>query len=330
MCNLKEILEKLKDLFKGEDVVKRHCMLLLLLLLPSFMGSLRYIIDKDTPKDILMPALCVFAVLLLLCIVPLITFSGFAADFYNRKIKNKSGLPELNFGTLVNGIKLLPLQIVWGIYGLILFGVIFLTPLFAGIFTLFKSSNPEPFAIVGFIIGIIFLYFLTLIIFVLLAPFYGYAYFTFIEDYVYRAEYFNPFLFVKYMKMVFKETMLVFLKFFVVGLVVSTVVSIISGVVGMFGGVFAVSLGMIAEPNAQNPMFTPVAMAIIIPIATILTMISTYSGTLVGFAAGHSYVDIYKKEIRLPDPLENTEKEQENQEETPNQEPPRNNDDWVE
>ena len=41
----------------------------------------------------------------------------------NRKIKNKSGLPELNFGTLVNGIKLLPLQIVWGIYGLILFGV---------------------------------------------------------------------------------------------------------------------------------------------------------------------------------------------------------------
>ena len=26
----------------------------------------------------------------------------------------------------------------------------------------------------------------------------------------------------------------------------------------------------------------------------------------------------------------NTEKEQENQEETPNQEPPRNNDDWVE
>ncbi len=327
---MKEILEKLKDLFKGEEVVKRHCMLLLILLLPSFMGSLRYIIDKDTPRDILMPALCVFAVLLLLCLVPLITFSGFAADFYNRKIKNKSGLPELNFGTLVNGIKLLPLQIVWGIYGLILFGVIFLTPLFAGIFTLFKSPHPEPLAVFGFILGIILLYFLTLIIFAIIAPFYGYAYFTFIEDYVYRAEYFNPFLFVKYMKMVFKETMIVFLKFMVAGIVVSTVVSIISGVVGMFGGVFAVSLGMIAEPNAPNPMFTPVAMAIIIPLATILTMLSSYAGTMVGFAAGHTYIDIYKKEIRLPDPLENTEKEQENQEENPNQETPRNNDGWVE
>lgn len=328
---MKEILEKFKELYKGKDVVKRHCMLLLILLVPSILGSLRYLLDKDTPREILLPSLCIFGVLLLLSILPFITLSGFATDFYNRKIKNKLGLPNVNIDTFIKGLKILPLQIVWGIYGCVLFGVLFFVPLFYGIFGIFKNPHPEPLIVVGFVIGIIFLYLLTLLIFAIIAPFFGYAYFTFIEDFVYRTEYFYPFLFIKYMKMVFKDTMIVLLKYFVVSIIVSTVVSIISGIVGMFGGIFAISIGMIFSPSADNPMYTPAGIAIIIPLATILTLLTAYSGTIVGFAAGSAYLDIYKREIRLPDPLENAEEEQENKpKDEEQQESPKNDGGWVE
>lgn len=329
---MKEILEKFKELYKGKDVVKRHCMLLLILLVPSILGGLHYLFDKDTPREILNPSLCIFAILLLICIIPFITLSGFATDFYNRKIKNKLDLPEVNFDTFIKGLKILPLQIAWGLYACVLFGVLFFVPLFGGIFGIFKNPHPEPLVIIGFVIGIIFLYLLTMLLFAVIAPFFTYAYFSFIEDFEYRTEYFYPFLFIKYMKLVFKDTMLVMLKYLVVSIVVSTVVSIISGIVGMFGGIFAISIGMIFTPNADNPLYTPAGIAIMLPIATILTLLSTYSGTIVGFAAGSNYVDIYKKEIRLPDPLEKSEEEQENKDEDENQqqEPSKTDDGWVE
>lgn len=324
---MEEILEKFKDLYKGDNILKKHLMLLLVLLIPSSLGCFRYLLDKDTPKELLIPILCILGVLILLSIIPGFTLMGFSADFYNRKIKNKLGLPKINFQTLFNGIKIFPLQFVWFIYGSILFSILFVAPLVSGIIGLTHNQHPSFLAIIGFISGILLLYLISIIIFAVIAPFYSYAYFSFIEDYQYRAEYFNPLLFVKYMKIVFKDTMLVMIKFFVAGILVSTVVGIISGIIGVLGGIFAVSVSMIANPHAVNPMYSQAALLIIIPIATLLKLLSIYTGTMVGLSAGHAYIDIYKKEIRLPDPLENIEKEQEN--DTPQQEQ-NNNEGWVE
>lgn len=297
-----KVFEKLKNLFKGESQLKRHGMLLLLLLLPSIAGGVAGVIDKDVPKEILFPLLFIAVILLLLSIIPGLFLLGYTADFYIMKRKGIPGLPAINADTLMKGLKLFPLVLVWSLYALILFSVIFIIPLICLVASIFgASASPDnPIGFILAIIALIVLYFISLIVFVILAPFFVYVYFSFIEDFEYRAEYFNPFIIISYMKTVFKETMITMLKYLLVSMIACTAVSVVVFILGFAIGLLAV----LPAAMLEEPASTIAAMVVIVPLSALCTIIQTYVTTLIGFAAGDAYMDIYKEHIRIPDPLE--------------------------
>lgn len=309
---MEKVLEKFKNLFKGEDSLKRHVMLLLLFILPAMAGSAAEIIDKEMPKEIMLSMLGIAAVLLLLSIIPLLFQLGFTVDFYKMRIKGKTGLPALDFEMLNKGLKTFPLVLIWGIYSLILFCIIFVAPLVCLAIPIFQSpSESSAFGPVILLVAALFVLSAVMyVVFMILAPFFNYMYFSFIEDMTYRAEYFNPFIIIGYMKSVFKETMITMLKFLLASIVINFALQIVLGVFMMI--IFFV--GMIAAAGSGDSdasICTPAVLVIILPISFICSLVQIYTTTMVGYAAGDAYMDIYKENIRIPDPLEMHEEEQE-------------------
>lgn len=304
---MKKVLEKFKNLYKGEERLKRHGMILLLLLIPAIAGSMRYIVDKDTPKEILIPALCVMAVLLLLSIVPYFFLNGFYADFYRSRIKSKVGLPKINGETFIHGLKLFPIQFVWGLYALIPTLILMGIPIVILVSSVTTESSGDK--LLGFILFIIFfiIFYIGLIAaFLILAPFFNYIQLSFIEDFVYRPEYFNPMTLVYYMKRVFKDTMITMLKFLLASIIISTVVQTISVLITLFVGIFA-GFAAIATSGDGESVITPVSVMILVPVCTLLVLAQTYTTVMISCAASDAYTDIYKEQIRLPDPAEKQE-----------------------
>lgn len=321
---MEQVLTKLKNLYKGEEVLKRHCYLLLLFILPSIIGSMRYVIDRDAPKEILLPALCILGILLVLYIVPYILTLGFSADFYRGRIKGEVGLPAINAETFGKGFKVFGWSFVWGIYAIILSCITFFIPAGLLIFAMSTADKSQMllWIILG-VIGIILLYLLTLIIFVVLTPFVTYIYLSFVEDFEFRAEYFNPMLIISHIKAVFKPTMITMLKFLLATIIVSTVVSTITTVIIICVSILSINIGMSTGAQIEQAAYTPAALMVMMPIVTICTLAASYTGGIMGFALGDAYVDIYKKHIRIPDPLDDKEENHE----VPK---PPQNDGWVE
>jgi len=304
---MKKVLEKFKNLYLGEERLKSHGLLLLVLLIPAICGSMRYVIDKDTPKEILMPALCVMAVLLLLAIVPYFFLNGFWVDFYRSRIKSKVGLPKINGETFIRGLKVFPLQFVWGLYALIPALIVLGIPIAILVSTMSSGSKSD--AIIGlvlFFIIFIILYLLLLIAYMIIAPFFNYIYLSFIEDFVYRPEYFNPMTLVYYMKHVFKDTMMTMLKFLLAALIINTVVQTVLVVVVLFTGIFAGFVGIATSGDSES-VITPASLVILLPVGALATLAQTYITVMISCAAGDAYTDIYKEQIRLPDPAEKQE-----------------------
>lgn len=305
---MEKVLEKFKNLFKGEECLKRHGMFLLLLLLPALAGGMCYVIDKDTPKEIVIPVLIITLVLLLLSIVPAFFLNGFAVDFFKSRIKSKIGLPKLDGEMFMKGLKVFPLQLYWGL----LCGVLCLIGMsipFALIIGGIVNMKSDPvLLILGLILFLVF-YFLLIIAFLILAPFFNYIYLTFIEDFVYRGEYFNPMTLVYYIKTVFKDTMITMLKFLLASMIINMIVQTVVMIVVFFVGIFATFIGAATSGNSES-IITPVSVIIMIPVCTLAVLVHSYTYSMISFAAGDAYIDIYKEKIRLPDPLDNQENPQ--------------------
>ena len=308
---MEKVLEKFKALYQGEERLKRHSMLLLLLLIPSIAAGISGVIDKEVPKEILIPALLLMLIFMLLSIIPGIFYLGFWVDFSRSRIMSKVGLPKLTLGSFVKGLKVLPLFIVWGLYGLIIGGIILIIPVIP-LISLISSGNQGDIGVVGsiilFFILFIILYLLVLILYLIFAPFFNYIYLSFIEDFVYRPEYFNPMTLVYYMKMVFKDTMLVMLKFLLAAIIINTVVQIVLVLVIVFASIAAGVGGAMSSGDSEN-IITPVTLIILLPATTLATMVQYYVCAMIGLASSDAYVDIYKEQIRLPDPAENNNSE---------------------
>jgi len=297
---MEKVLEKFKNLFKGEQQLKRHLMLMLLMLLPAVTGAMGGVIDKDTPKELLLILGLLVVVFLLLSIIPLLFLSGFTADFYILKRKGIKGLPAVNFDTLLKGLKVLPLYFVWGFYELVVFAVLVVAPAVCIGAPVFSTATPNPLGIIILVVAVMVLYFIALAVFMVLAPFFNYVYFSFIEDFEYRAEYFNPLVLIKYIKLVFKDTMITMLKYLLVSMVVNTALSVVLIVVMLLIGLFAAVPAVILE----EPASTIASLFVIVPMSALCSIIQFYVLALIGFAAGDTYMDIYKEYIRIPDPLE--------------------------
>lgn len=307
---MEKVLEKFKNLYKGEERLKRHGMLFLLLLLPALLGSMQYIIDKETPKEILMPALFVALGLALLCIIPMFFLNGFYVDFYKSRISSKVGLPKINCESFIKGLKVFPIQFVWAIYAFILVTIVLGIPigLMIGCFAGGDKSSMLAGLIVFFIVFII-VYLLLMVAFLIMAPFFNYIFLSFIEDFVYRPEYFNPMTLIYYMRTVFKDTMITMLKFLLASFIINTVVQIVMMIIVIFASIFATIAGAATSGDTES-LITPASMVIMIPVCTLAVLAQSYTVTIIGCAAGDAYTDIYKEQIRLPDPLEKQDDDQ--------------------
>ena len=295
---MERILKAFKDLYKCEGAVKRHWLYVLLLLIPAILGGFASWVDKETPKEALPLILAFVALFVFLSIVPGLMSLGFTICFNKDRLNGVTGIPKVNLDMFVIGIKTLPLSFVWSIYFLIFAALFVFAPIFLAIVTGMSLGNN--------ISGIICVMLLTLlfvtagfILFLMIAPFLNYIIFRFSKDLVYRAEYFNPFVLVGFIKKAFKRTMLVMLKMLLASMVVSSVAQILAMIFVLFAMVFPIIAALFAptEATAETAAFSPTVIFLTLPFTTIAALIQAYTTSMVTFAATDMYVEVYKTEI---------------------------------
>lgn len=293
---MQKILQSLKNLYVGEGVVKNHLNYVFLLLLPSVMLSVINYVDKDMPKNLMIIFLIVTLFLVLLSIIPMIFCFGLGVDFYRDRLSDKLGFPEVTKATFLKGLKLIPLVVTWCSYFLII-GVSFVV---LPIIPMFFASGFKDNVVVILLYGLFILlyYFLLFVLTVLIVPFIGYVMIDYSKDCVYKAKYFNPFIIVDYVKKSFKDTLLVTLKFFVVGLVAQFATGFVTFLIAaiIFGFLFAMAL-VLPEKQAETVAYNPVAILFAIPLSAIAVLITNYVISMVNFAAAENYVAIFKEKL---------------------------------
>ncbi len=294
---MERILKAFKDLFICEHPVKRHFMYVLLLVLPAIAGSFAGYVDKETPKDMMLILLALALFFLVLSIVPLFTMLGFGMEFFEMRLRGEAGIPKLAVAQVTKGLKSFPLVFIWGLYYVFVALTFIGVPIFAAVTSAMTLKDNIP-AIVGIVILTILVISVLLIGLTLVSPFMNYIFIKFVKDYKYRAEYFNPFVLVNYIKKSFKSTIMVLLKMFVVSLVVGMAASVIVGLLTglMFALILIVSITTPETPGV-DPSYTPAMFIVVIPISVLMGVIQTYLTNMVGFAASDQYVEVYKNEI---------------------------------
>lgn len=289
---MKRILESFKNLYKGQDIVKTHLLIAALFILPALFGATVQFLDKDY-KEYLIPILIASVVLACLTIIPILFLSGYYIKFVNKRLHEPEGIPVLNSDCIIQGIKLIPVYLVWTLYigiplllifGIILFGA-------AAIF----SGKPEISAVILTVLAIIGLTFLVFIALFILSPFIQQVYIRYAQDFEYCPDVFNPLTPFRYMKKAFKETMIVALKF----LVVSIAVNALSQIIMIIFVIFAVLIGIIATifSSDTSDSLPPAAIFILIFVSAISGVIQGYATQMTALAYVDNLEDVYKEKI---------------------------------
>lgn len=304
---MEKVIQSFKNLYKGEHVARKHFMFILLLLLPAIMSGVSSFMDKGVPEKILIVVSVAILFLAILSIVPLIWFLGYWVNFVEDRLMDKVGIPQISFTMLVDGLKVLPLTIVWSIY----FMIIILIPMILAFVPLIFSmtgatSTPDAMGIILFICGILIACLVCIALMVLLAPFYNYVFIEYIK-YGNRAELYNPLYLGKFMKIAFKDTLIVFGKFWLVSIVVSFPIGFLNIFVAMIAMMVfmtsAVATPGALDSNSDAYIYNPVAIFIVVILSACVALIQMYTNSMIGCAAGENYVGVYKEKIA---PLEET------------------------
>lgn len=295
---MERILQSFKDLYKCEDVVKRHLFYAALMILPGMLGVMRFFLDKDTPKELLPICLIVTGIIFVLAIIPMLFNFGVWVDFINDRLQQRSGIPQINMESLKKGLAYFPLTFVWGLYFSLIFGLLFIVPMLGFIFNLLGNKNSDPlFAVGGFLI-LFLLFLLALVLVFILAPFYNYVAIKYVKLGHYTSDMFNPFIVIDYMKMAFKSTMMVMLKMILASFIVNLVSGMVTGVITfIIIMITMVAIMLSGDTNATLAMYSPGVILIVVPLGTLCGVIQAYTTGMVGFAAADNYIDVYKKEI---------------------------------
>lgn len=296
---MESILNMLKSLYKGENVAKKHWLLVLLLVLPTITGAVVGYIDKETPKELFIIILIAALILLVLSILPYIGLSGMALSFMHNRYHNKEeGIPLLNKDMFVTGIKAIPLYLVWGVYWC-LFGLLVITLCFLPVI-IPSVMVPEFTNNLGLFIGMFALsmlfMFLACFVFYLLVPFSAYVSVTYAKTFEYTNRLFNPLIIIEYIKKSFKNSVLVALKY----LLVNIVVSFVSSFVYVFGFIILFIIGIFAAVSVpENVELTTVPWFVVLSIliASAMGLVQVYLSTIIGYGMVGNLIDVYKSEV---------------------------------
>lgn len=289
---MEKLLQTFKNLYSGEDIVKRHWYIVLMIILPSLAMAVVSFIDKDTPSFIVMALLLVAVVVLILSIIPLLTMSGFSLDFYKSRFDSEIGLPDVTWTTLPKGIKALPLYIVWTFYYLVCSLILYSIPISVFVYGLTQYKENIGIFIAVSVVAVMLFALMSIVIF-LLTPFIGFVFIKYSQDFTYHKELFNPIAIIDYIKKSFKDTVVLTLKYVLVNLVISTVASIIISILGLFVIAYSLVMSMVSSADVYSLTF----MSMLIIPTWILAVIQSYVVVIPGFAMADNLVEIYKKDI---------------------------------
>ncbi len=291
---MEKILNSFKFLYAGEDTVKKHLLLALLFLLPSFATVCFQAVDKDE-KAMIIPLLIAGGIFLVLSILPMIMLCGIFVKFLNRKFLGQNGIPEINMDILVQGAKVLPVYLVWGIYiGLPV--LIYLMAVFGGFTYILTLDVGLLFQILFFFImfGLVFLLAIPLFI---ITPFITMIYIKYATNLQYSSEIFNPLTPFRYMKIAFKDALLVALKYFVVSIGVSFVSQIIGLLLGVLLCIFVFIGAFISSFIASGAQVDWILYIPMLIGFALYMVINSYAVQIVNFAYANNLADIYKEKV---------------------------------
>lgn len=295
---MKKILNSFKILYDGEDAVKKHLLLALLFLLPSFATVCFQAVDKDE-KAMIIPLLIAGGIFLVLSILPMIMLCGIFVKFLNRKFLGQNGIPEINMDILVQGAKVLPVYLVWGIYiGLPV--LIYLIAVFGGFTYILTLDVGLLFKILAFCImfGLVFLLAIPLFI---ITPFITMIYIKYATNLQYSCEIFNPLTPFRYIKIAFKDVLLVALQYFVVSIGVSFVSQVIGLLVGVLLFLFVLIGVILISIVDSGVQFENVLMIPIIIIMALYMVLNSYATQMVSFAYASNLIEIFKEKFENSD-----------------------------
>ncbi len=289
---MEKLLQTFKNLYSGENIVKRHWYIVLMIFLPSLAMAVVSFIDKDTPSFIVLSLLLVAVVVLILSIIPLLTMSGFSLDFYKSRYDSEIGLPDVTWATLPKGIKALPLYIVWTFYYVVFSLILYSIPISVFVYGLTQYKENIGIFIAVSVLAVMLFALMSIVIF-LLTPFIGFVFIKYSQDFTYHKELFNPLAIIEYIKKSFKDTVVLTLKYVLVNLVISTVASIIISILGLFVIAYSLVMSMVSSADVYSLTF----MSMLIIPTWILAVIQSYVVVIPGFAMADNLVEIYKKDI---------------------------------
>lgn len=294
---MEKVLNSIKNLYKGDNILKRHLFFSLLLLLPALSAGVIGVIDKDTPQKVMIIMAIIGLVLLCLSIIPYIFLLGFYIKFVKDRLADVVGIPQINGETFISGIKVLPLCIMWCIYCMIFFGAIFIGPLVPIIIGA-AASKPDYGVILGGVLLLLAALAICFAAVILVMPFVSYVLIEYVDKGKALGKLFNPFILIGYMKKAFKDTIFVELKF----IIVSIIASIITGIAALIVVLFAILIGGFAvlsvpESQADVAIYSPVALTALVLLSSVASIVQIYVSSMVSYAATENYINVYKEKI---------------------------------
>lgn len=241
-----KILQTFRNLYSGENVVQKHLMYLLILLMPAFSTTAFNMIEKNNQQ--FWQTLIMLGVGFGIVAIPMaITALGVFVKFIHEKFEGSFIFPEVDIECLKKGFKTLPIFLCWVVYWIIII-VMFLFILFVSAMALKVSSNNAIGALLFILLFLVLLLF-TIAGTFLVSPFVNLIFVKFAKDYQYKAEYFNPITPFKYMAGNFKPLIMLALKYILVSFVVN-----ISAYIIVF--LAAIILGIIVSFFMGGQLFT--------------------------------------------------------------------------
>ena len=287
---MEKVLETLKSLYKGQDVVKRHLIYSLLFILPAIAGSFKSYIDKDMPTTLKMVLLIGALIFFVLSIIPWFTIYGITIKFINNRYYGvKENIPEVNKESLVLGIKAFPLVLVWCIYSIILFltlvAIAAIPSVIIGIKILWLGILLRVLLITALIIAMI-----------LFTPFFSFIIIEYAKDFKYLTRLFNPLTLIEYIKKSFKPSIIVALKYMLAGIIAAFGTGFVY-IIFVLLLILIMAVITVVSPENAKIEYQPLAVTSFVVLMTICGVIESYISSIVGLGYTADLMEVYKENI---------------------------------
>ena len=292
-----KIIESFKNLYKGENVVKQHIYIALLFYLPCLASTILQFLDKDSKKEEVIIILVSAVIVGLLSIVPVFVLQGLWAKFMNRRFSEAYGIPKLSWDCLSQGLKMFPLTLVWGLY----IGIpclLYLALVFIGFGLTISSQDTviairQPVIVIFAVLGLLLAVMLLFIPLFLISPFVNMVFMKYCEKFEYSKELFNPLLPFRYMKIAFKDSIFLALKFVLVKMVMGMGAQMILFLVLMVLAIIAIPVVIILAIVNEHIFDSSVWAIPVVMLVSVAAIIPAYVSWITNLAYVDNLEEIY-------------------------------------